>query len=274
MLSRRALGIELLQQYAHIFACPYCQEQVQIEAAGRIVCPNNHSFDVAKQGYVNMLTHAVQSMYSKELFTSRKLVLESGLYDDVQQQLAAYAEKQHVVLDTGCGEGTHLASICERSGAFGIGIDLAKEGIIEAARHYPEQAWIVGDLAKSPYQAAQFDVIYNILSPANYEEFKRLLKPNGAVIKVVPAEGYLQELRQQLFADSQKESYSNAQTVARFIEAFSDVQQIRVTATKPIDTALVPHLLKMTPMGWHRDEAQQIDVTAITIDVTILIGRS
>ena len=241
---------------------------------GRIACDNNHSFDVAKQGYVNMLTHAVQSMYTKELFTSRKEVLEGGLYDDVQRALASYVKEGETVLDTGCGEGTHLARICELSGAFGIGIDLAKEGIIEAARHYKNEAWIVGDLAKSPFPAATFEAIFNILSPANYDEFKRLLKPNGRVIKVVPAEGYLTELRQQLFADSEKESYSNTQTVARFTEAFTHVEQQRVTTTMAIAPELVPHLLKMTPMGWHRDEAQPITLTHITIDVDVLIGTN
>lgn len=274
VLSRRTQGIQLLQQHEELFACPHCNAPITIEQSGRMSCTQNHSFDIAKQGYVNMLTHAVQSMYSKELFTSRKLVLESGLYDEVQQQLASYVKKEQTVLDTGCGEGTHLARICELSGAFGIGIDLAKEGIIEAARHYKNEAWIVGDLAKSPFPAATFEAIFNILSPANYDEFKRLLKPNGRVIKVVPAEGYLTELRQQLFADSEKESYSNTQTVARFTEAFTHVEQQRVTTTMAIAPELVPHLLKMTPMGWHRDEAQPITLTHITIDVDVLIGTN
>lgn len=273
VLSRRTQGIQLLQQHEELFACPHCNTPITIEQSGRMSCTQNHSFDIAKQGYVNMLTHAVQSMYSKELFTSRKLVLESGLYDEVQQQLASYVKKEQTVLDTGCGEGTHLARICAMSGAFGVGIDLAKEGIIEAARHYANEAWVVGDLAKSPYKEAQFDAIYNILSPANYDEFRRLLKPGGAVIKVVPAEGYLQQLRQQVFADSQKESYSNAQTVARFHEAFSQVEEVRVTNTKKVERALVPHLLKMTPMSWHYEAQEAFELNTITIDVTILIGR-
>nr|WP_245671930.1 methyltransferase domain-containing protein [Caryophanon latum] len=272
MLSRRAEGIQLLRAHEEKLSCPHCAQQVTVSEEGRIACENNHSFDVAKQGYVNMLTHAVQSMYTKDLFTSRKTVLESGLYDDVQRTLASYIENGAVVLDTGCGEGTHLARICEKSGAFGIGIDLAKEGIIEAARHYKKEAWIVGDLAKSPFPAATFDAILNILSPANYDEFKRLLKPNGRVIKVVPAERYLTELRQQLFADSEKESYSNAQTVARFNEAFTHVEQQRVTTTMALTPELVPHLLNMTPMGWHRDETKDITLSHITIDVDVLIG--
>ena len=272
VLSRRAEGIELLRTHADKLICPHCASTITVSEEGRISCDNNHSFDVAKQGYVNMLTHAVQSMYTKELFTSRKQVLESGLYDEVQRALASTIARGAVVLDTGCGEGTHLARICEQAEAFGIGIDLAKEGIIEAARHYKEQAWIVGDLAKSPFPAATFDAIFNILSPANYDEFKRLLKPGGRVVKVVPAENYLAELRQQLFADSEKESYSNAQTVARFCEAFEHVAEQRVTTTMALTPELVPHLLKMTPMGWHRDEAQPIELSHITVDVVLLIG--
>ena len=221
------------------------------------------------------MTHAATSKYSKELFESRKYMIDSGLYDPLQRRIAELVEGAMTILDTGCGEGSHLVRICQLLGhdTVGVGIDIAKEGIIAAAKHYSGKIWCVGDLAKSPYGTSSFDVILNILSPANYEEFQRLVKPRGMVVKVVPQSGYLQELRKQLFTDSQKETYSNEQTVTRFRDYFSNVVVERITYTKPIAQQLVPALLEMTPMGWHKQQDEHINLSEITIDVDILIGR-
>ncbi|GLC89491.1 putative RNA methyltransferase [Lysinibacillus piscis] len=274
-LSKRAMGALLMQQHLSLFACPICQQKMLVEQQSRLVCANNHSFDIAKQGYINMLTSMANSKYSKELFEARKVVIDSGLYDIVEQKVSEYIGHVKTVLDTGCGEGSHLARIMAQKEAhcIGVGIDIAKEGILAAARHYPKQIWCVGDLAKSPFAPASFDAILNILSPANYDEFKRLSTPNGCVVKVVPQSHYLQELRAQLYADSEKERYSNAQIVARFQEAFTDVERERVTYTMPLARELVPALLEMTPMGWHKKEDTAIILDEITIDVDILIGK-
>ncbi len=272
-LSKRAAGAALINANIGLFACPICQESMQVYEQGRLTCSANHSFDIAKQGYVNMLTHSAASKYSKDLFESRKTIIDSGLYDPLEEKIAELIGEAKTVLDTGCGEGSHLARIMTQKQGIGIGIDIAKEGILAAARHYSKQIWCVGDLAKSPFAKTSFDVILNILSPANYEEFKRLLTSNGCVVKVVPQSGYLQQIRSQLYADSAKETYSNAQTVERFRESFSHVTVERITYTVPLASVLVPALLEMTPMGWHKEQHAEVCVNEITIDVDVLVGR-
>lgn len=271
-LTKRAMALTLMQQHETMFACPICAQSITVTDSGTLRCESQHSFDIAKQGSIHLLPRTVATMYSKKLFEARHEVIVSGLYDTVQQKIAELMHDLPVVLDTGCGEGSHLARICaKKPGAVGVGIDIAKEGILAAAKNYSGFIWCVGDLVNSPYSAESFDVILNILSPANYEEFKRLLKPAGQVIKVVPQEGYLKELRVQAFADSEKEAYSNEQTVARFKENFTSVTVQRVTYTMPLTEAIVPKLLEMTPMGWHIDR-EQIKLTDITIDLDILVG--
>ncbi|WP_286923288.1 MULTISPECIES: putative RNA methyltransferase [Lysinibacillus] len=272
-LSKRAAGAALMNNNLSLFACPICQESMTIQEQGRMVCSANHSFDIAKQGYINMLTHGAASKYSKELFESRKTVIDSGIYDEIEDKIIELIAPAQTVLDTGCGEGSHLARIMAEKKGIGVGIDIAKEGILAASRHYPEQIWCVGDLAKSPFAKSSFDAILNVLSPANYEEFKRLLTPGGCVVKVVPQSRYLHELRAQLYADSDKESYSNDQIVARFKESFMEVSVKRITYTTPFATELIPALLEMTPMGWHKKEGAAIRLNEITIDVDILVGR-
>jgi len=272
-LSKRAAGAALMNNYLSLFACPICQESMTIQEQGRMACSANHSFDIAKQGYINMLTHGAASKYSKELFESRKMVIDSGIYDEIEDKIIELIAPAQTVLDTGCGEGSHLARIMAEKKGIGVGIDIAKEGILAASRHYPEQIWCVGDLSKSPFAKSSFDAILNMLSPANYEEFKRLLTPGGCVVKVVPQSRYLHELRAQLYADSDKESYSNDQIVARFKESFMEVSVKRITYTTPFATELIPALLEMTPMGWHKKEGAAICLNEITIDVDILVGR-
>src|SRR5699024_8950783 len=80
-----------------------------------------------------------------------------------------------------------------------MGLDVSKEGVIMAAKNYKDTIWLVGDLANTPIGDGSCQVILNIFSPANYMEFKRVLAPNGLVVKVVPRANYLKELREVLF---------------------------------------------------------------------------
>ncbi len=274
LLSKRALSIQQIQQHIKIFACPICKTQMEINEEGKMSCQSNHSFDVAKQGYLYLLNRPVHSMYGKELFESRHAVIAAGIYDPMQKAIVDEINVQSpIVLDTGCGEGSHLHRICQQiDEVIGVGVDISKEGIVAAAKFYGDELWCVGDLANSPYNEESFDVILNILSPANYEEFKKLLKPGGKVIKIVPQENYLKELRVQAFADSEKESYTNSQTVERFKDSFTHTEVKRITYTVPLSQELVPKLLEMTPMGWHIEHKENIQLQQITIDLDLLIG--
>ncbi|RUL53678.1 methyltransferase domain-containing protein [Lysinibacillus antri] len=264
-----------MQKHHTLFSCPICKEDMDVQDDGHIICNQNHSFDIAKQGYVNFMIKPAPSMYSKELFESRQTVINSGLYDPIQSAIADQIENEtYTILDTGCGEGSHLDRICTHleKNPLAIGIDISKEGIQAAAKFYENKIWCVGDLANSPFKKESFDIILNILSPANYEEFRRILKPNSKVIKVVPQSNYLKEIREQAFANSEKESYSNDQTVERFKEHFKNVQQQRITYQMPLSEELLPKLLEMTPLGWHLDH--EISLKEITIDLDILIGEN
>lgn len=275
-LSKRESSISYMKENEKLFQCPICKTNMQVQENGNITCEQKHSFDIAKQGYVNFMTKAIHSMYSKELFQSRYEIIQSGLYNPVHEKIANLIDSGvQSILDTGCGEGTHLAKICEKlhPQVVSLGIDISKEGIFTAAKHYERHIWCVGDLANSPFQAQSIDYILNFLSPANYNEFKRILKPNGKVIKVVPQASYLQQLRELAFAKSEKEQYSNEQTVSLFKDQFSNVHIERVTYNQPLEHHLLPKLLEMTPLGWHIENNEDIAINEITIDLDILIGE-
>src|SRR5699024_11704479 len=85
-----------------------------------------------------------------------------------------------IIFDAESGEGSHLQKIineCRDRAITGIGLDIAKEGIIMASKNYHNPIWLVGDLANIPLTDQSSHVVLNILSPANYMEFKRVLAP-------------------------------------------------------------------------------------------------
>ena len=272
-VSKRVASILYMKEHEKLFSCPLCKESMHVTDDGHVICGNHHSFDIAKQGYVNFMIKPSASMYSKSLFESRQEIINSGLYNLLQQTIAKHIGNEvNTILDTGCGEGSHLERISNllTQDIVAIGIDISKEGIQAAAKFYEQKIWCVGDLANSPYKEHSIDCILNILSPANYDEFSRLLKPDGKVIKVVPQSEYLKEIRKQAFANSEKESYNNEQTVQRFKEHFTNIVQERITYTLPLESQLVSKLLEMTPLGWHLQS--DISLTEITIDLDILVG--
>jgi len=135
------------------------------------------------------MTRPITSDYGKELFEARnKIITESNLYSPLHKAVAKIIKVHEIsanpatIADLGCGEVSHLQSILEsfsNNSIIGVGLDISKEGIIMASKKYGNPIWLVGDLGKSPFSDNSFDVILNILSPANYNEFKRISSRNG-----------------------------------------------------------------------------------------------
>ena len=286
-MTKKMKTAKRVHQYNTAFQCPICQSAMEVIDPKSFVCSKNHTFDFAKQGYINMLTHQVTSPYSKELFEARqRIITNSSLYTMLHDTIAHVINQQPrtsaaslMVADLGCGEGSHLQAIldkCMQPKITGVGIDISKEGIIMAAKNHDTPTWLVADLAKSPLADKACSFILNILSPANYREFKRILSPGGLVIKVVPGPNYLRELREML---SQKTKHHNTETVDLFKRHFDLLEVIRVQDTGELHQTALEDLVRMTPLTWTSNQAQikqfyRQDAAAITIDLEILIGTN
>ena len=273
-----------LQRFASAtaFACPICQENLTL-VEGSLKCNNRHSFDLAKFGYVNLAPQIKQSAnYDKENFQNRQQILEAGFYQailDAISDLLASSENTETILDIGCGEGFYSRKLQENhpDKTF-YAFDISKDSVQIAAKSEPNWAvnWFVGDLARLPIKDASMDILLDIFSPANYGEFRRVLSKDGILIKVIPTENHLKEIRQRVQDQLTNKDYSNQDIKNHFQEHFTILSNQTASLTKTITAEQLQAILSMTPLLFHVDESK-IDwsqLTEITIEAEILVGKA
>ena len=273
-----------LQRFASAsaFACPICQENLTLVESS-LKCDNRHSFDLAKFGYVNLAPQIKQSAnYDKENFQNRQQILEAGFYQAILEgisDLLATKPSAKTVLDIGCGEGFYSRKLQEvHPEKTFYAFDISKDSVQIAAKSEPNWAvnWFVGDLARLPIKDASMDILLDIFSPANYGEFRRVLSKDGILIKVIPTENHLKEIRQMVQDQLTKKDYSNQDIKEHFQEHFSIQSSQIVSLTKPITTEQRQALLSMTPLLFHVDQSKinWSQLTEITIEAEILVGKA
>ena len=272
-----------LQRFASAtaFACPICQENLTLLESS-LKCCNRHSFDLAKFGYVNLAPQIKQSAnYDKENFQNRQQILEAGFYQAILEavsDLLVSSETSTTVLDIGCGEGFYSRKLQERhpDKTF-YAFDISKDSVQIASKSEPNWAvnWFVGDLACLPIKDASMDILLDIFSPANYGEFRRVLSKDGILIKVIPTENHLKEIRQKVQDQLTNKDYSNQDIKNHFQEHFTILSSQTASLTKTITADQLQALLCMTPLLFHIDQSK-IDwsqLTEITIEAEILVGK-
>ena len=273
-----------LQRFASAsaFACPICQENLTLVESS-LKCENRHSFDLAKFGYVNLAPQIKQSAnYDKENFQNRQQILEAGFYQailEVVSDLLSNSKNAKTILDIGCGEGFYSRKLQEsHSDKTFYAFDISKDSVQIAAKSEPNWAvnWFVGDLARLPIKDGSMDILLDIFSPANYGEFRRVLSKDGILIKVIPTENHLKEIRQKVQDQLIKKDYSNQDIKNHFQDHFTILSSQTVSLTKPITAEQLQTLLSMTPLLFHVDQTK-IDwsqLTEITIEAEILVGKA
>ena len=267
----------ILDQTA-LFRCPLCHG-VLTSGETSLRCEKGHDFSISKKGYVDFCPAARAGAYDDALFDSRSRFIAGGFYGELIENLRKLLDKyapDGPILDAGCGEGSFMKAICPAPTTRPcIGLDLSRPGIQRAARGGGGWLWAVGDLSRLPLKDGSMAAILNILSPANYPEFGRVLRPGGAVLKVVPGERYLQEVRALVKDRLRSESYSNERVVRLFEERFDLSDSREICSTYRLTSEQAVDLIAMTPLT-QGIEKEQLNLTAldsVTIHLHILAGR-
>lgn len=286
-MNKREMSAQVAHNISSKLRCPLCHGNIGVELLKSLICENNHTFDFAKQGYINLLPKPVDTQYDDKLFEARhKIICDTDLYKPLHDEIASIMKhklkEEALVFDAGSGEGSHLQRVLNKindDNLTGVGLDISKEGVLMAAKRYAAPMWIIGDLANPPFADASCKYILNILSPANYKEFKRILAADGLIIKVIPGSNYLKELRLELFNHTDESEYENNDTIKLLEKNVKLIEQKKVTYKKTLNEAALSNLISMTPLGWHakKEEIEKFVNSGekeITIDLDVLIASA
>ncbi|MEZ5536848.1 MAG: methyltransferase domain-containing protein [Thiolinea sp.] len=246
--------------------CPVCREPLTSDEYS-FRCSNRHSFDVAKEGYINLLLankkNSAEPGDNKAMLQGRRAFLERDFYQPLADKLAELISKTFPdntalnILDAGCGEGYYMGRVSTQlagSHHF-IGTDISRDAMRMAAKRYPSMQFAVASSYDLPLADNSVDVLLRVFAPVPEAEVVRVLKPGGLYLWAHPGEQHLFALRELIYDQPQLHTVADDQP--------SDVrlvQQPTENVSYPLvlpDSEAVKGLLAMTPYYWTASKEKQ-----------------
>lgn len=229
--------------------CPICGKQLE-KWDKSVRCGEGHSFDFARQGYVNLLTvsqkHSLNPGDTREQVLARRTFLDAGYYAPIAQTLIDLAMDLGVsgpILDVGCGEGYYCTRLADALGAELTGLDISREAVRCAAARYKGPNWLCATAAHIPVQDAGAGLVTSLFVLTVPREFKRVLRPDGYYFQVLAAQDHLLGLKSIIYPQLK---LREKDTVPVW-EGFELVKSVPVRFEFTVEGQQVQNLLSMTP---------------------------
>lgn len=276
-----------------ILQCPVCRS-ILLSSPDGYQCPHYHTFDAAREGYVNLLLshqkHSKKPGDSPEMILSRRRFLDLGLYDRISDGINEAVgvtltginhESPFSILDAGCGEGFYLTrfknaamrSIANQTSIDYFGIDISKFAVRQATKRDKMIDWFVASISDLPFLPASLDVVLNVFSPANIAEFARVLRSHGGLVVVSPGPSHLNGLREIIYPEAREHAPSALLELTRDLFSLSHEARINYAVELP-DNGVIMDLLAMTPYFWNIDVKTKSKVEALDrleLDVDVMV---
>lgn len=235
----------------------------------RYVCANNHSFDIARSGYVNLLQPQDRRSRNPgdtaEAVSARRRFYARG--DPLVDAIVRAFPVRGAMLDVGCGEGAHLEAFRRAYGVEGWGVDISVPAIELAARTYRECSFVVANADRFlPFADASFDAAASITARMNAAELHRVLRPEGALLVVVPGAEDLVELREAVQGERVERDRVD-RTVAAFAPLFTLERRQTVRRVARLDRAAMVEAMSSSYRGLRtreRERLEQLDALDVT----------
>jgi len=278
----------------HNLACPLDGEALQLNER-QLICKNGHSFDVARQGYVNLLPvqqkRSKDPGDSKEMVLARSQFLNTGVYTPIADKLAETVnelsgetgdDNERSLLDAGCGEGYYTDVVYRYlqkqnpAKPFSVvGLDISKPAIHEAAKRNKDIAWIVGTNRQPPLLENSVDIILCVFGFQSFDGFLTILKTGGKIILIEPGPEHLTELREIIYSDVKKTEPMDLSHLEKTGLVLEDSQQLQFE-TGTINNESIKKLLLMTPHFFRankagREAALKLDEINLSVDVVLRV---
>lgn len=266
--------------------CPICAAPLARDDH-TLRCASGHSFDIAREGYVNLLLDRVtgQTGDNREMLHARRRFLDGGHYAPLAAAVSRITLAHLTsrpewsapsVLDAGCGEGYYIGVLQRELAATGqphhiYGADVAKDAVRLAAKRYPDITFIVADIWKKlPFASGSLHALLDIFAPRNAAEFARILAPGGLLLIVIPGPRHLEELRASLNLlgiEQQKEQH----IVEQLTGACSLRQRESLDYQLTLDPQAIADLITMTPNYRHRAPAIPVSTTPLHTTASFIL---
>jgi 23S rRNA (guanine745-N1)-methyltransferase len=267
-----------------LLACPHCGSQLDRVAAA-VGCQSGHRFDIAKQGYLSLLSKVARTDTgdSPEMVAARQEFLSTGHYQPIRQAVAT-AAGNGPVLEIGAGTGYYLAGMleseAERSGgqdAVGVALDASRYAARRAATVHPRIGSVVADAwSRLPIRDEEMGTVLSVFAPRNPDEIHRVLRRGGRLIAVTPEPAHLAELREPLgllIVDPGKPERLATALAGRL----DPVERVAVEREMRLSRRDIVKLVQMGPSARHLQPSQlaaAVDALADTSTVTLAVTVS
>jgi 23S rRNA (guanine745-N1)-methyltransferase len=261
-----------------LFRCPVCRADLTL-AERTLRCPKRHSFDLARAGYVNLVTgHGAvpaEGGDDAQQLARRDAFLSKGHFDGVTDAIrAAMPPGKAAILDAGCGTAYHLQRLAGSDHA-GTGIDVSKAACAHAAKRHPKSSFAVADIWRDwPVRDACVDVVLSIFAPRNFREAARVLRPGGMLAVAYPGPDHLIELRRAFDLIDQGEAKTETYA-AGIAAALGAADHHRLLSKAPLEAADIANVILMGPNARHaRLDALPAEASrTVSFNIELLIAR-
>ena len=246
--------------------CPVCGRELS-DMGKTLQCSGGHSFDRARQGYVNLLPvqfkHSLDPGDTAEMLKARRRFLDGGSYETICKSVLSamkqYAPKNPRVLDIGCGEGYYSAKLRADMPGDYIGIDISKEGARMACSRDKGILFLVATASRLPIADSQLDCVCAMFSLLLPEEYARVLLKGGCVVEVTVGSDHLRELKSIIYDEVFPQDKQPAECTELFDEALRQEYRYELV----LDNPSLRDLLMMTPHFWRirKDKREMLEAT-------------
>ena len=281
----------LYNEKQNLLVCPVCKNELELMPKEKTYqCMNNHNFDIAKQGYVNLLINNQKKSKlpgdSKEMVQARASFLSKGYYDALSNKINECVIKQlgnmksnfYNILDVGCGNGYYtnqlMKSTQERNiPAYYFGLDISKNAVKCASASNKFITWMVANSFYLPFKEDSFHCILSVFSPVKIAECTRIMKNNGIFIRVLPGIDHLIQIRDIIYDTVILNEDTNP------VDAYEGLKLIdmsKVCFDIAVEKEDILSLVQMTPHYWktsqlNKEPLKEVRLLTVTIDMQILI---
>jgi 23S rRNA (guanine745-N1)-methyltransferase len=258
--------------------CPVCKTDL-FPSARSYVCSAGHSFDIARQGYVNLLLSSQRPSKAPgdnaSMIADRRAFLDAHHYRPLRDCIKGRLDRLQAVrtelqiLDLGCGEGYYTAAFAEGTEALVeqaarhvYALDIAKPALAIAAKRSAAVTWCVGTSRALPFHDHSLDVVLNIFCRPHIAETQRVLKEDGVLLVAGPGIDHLSELRAVLYDNVVKQESHSAEEILQggFALLHSETLDYEFT----VQGAAIGQLARMTPHYWRASQAGRERLEALT----------